>query len=235
VTPDSVDVWIRGTPAAWPDRVAPDSAIAALVERYVREIGPEVNRVVAQLTEPLHRGTGEYELGRLIADAQRAATGADVAIMNNGGIRTNVESGPVTWGELFQVQPFGNLLVELQLTGTQLRSAIEHLVRGAAPGAQLSGIVVEYDPAAPPGSRVRSMRLTSGDAIRDDRSYAVTVNDFMAEGGDGFAVFTQASARDDTGIVDLDALLDYVAKLPQPIAAPTDQRLRALRGAGLDR
>jgi 2',3'-cyclic-nucleotide 2'-phosphodiesterase/3'-nucleotidase/5'-nucleotidase len=231
ISADSVDVWIRGTPAAWPDRVTPDNAIASLVERYVREIGPEVDRVVTQLSEPLRRGVGDYPLGRLIADAQRAATDAHVAIMNNGGIRTNIEAGPVTWGELFQVQPFGNLLVKLQLTGAQLRSAIEHVVRGEVPGAQVSGVVVDYDPSAPPGSRVRTMRLSTGDAVRDDAVYIVTVNDFMAEGGDGFAMFLEPRGRDDTGIVDLDALIDHVSKLPQPFTAPVEPRLRAIRPA----
>jgi 5'-nucleotidase len=151
--------------------------------------------------------------------------------MNNGGIRTNIEAGTVTWGELFQVQPFGNLLVKLQLTGAQLRSAIEHVVRGEVPGAQVSGVVVDYDASAPPGSRVRTMRLSTGDAVRDDADYIVTVNDFMAEGGDGFAMFLEPRGRDDTGIVDLDALIDYVSKLPQPFTAPGEPRLRAIRPA----
>jgi 2',3'-cyclic-nucleotide 2'-phosphodiesterase/3'-nucleotidase/5'-nucleotidase len=232
VSDDSVDVWIRGTPAAWSGVVKPDSVIAALVERWVREIGPEVNRVITTLDEPLRRGVGEYALGRLIADAQRAATDADVAIMNNGGIRTNVEAGQVTWGELFQVQPFGNLLVKLQLTGAQLRTALEHVVRGAVPGSQVSGIVVDFDPQAPPGSRIRSMRLSDGAAVRDDSLYTVTVNDFMAEGGDGFEIFTQAAARDDTGIVDLDALIEYLGRLPRPLTAPAEPRLRATGGGG---
>lgn len=229
IGPDSVDVWIRGTPVAWPDRVTPDSTIASMVERYVGEIGPEVNRVVARLAEPLNRGAAEYALGRLIADAQRAATDAHVAIMNNGGIRTNIDAGPVTWGELFQVQPFANLLVKLQLTGSQLRAALEHVLRSGSPGAHVSGIVVEYDPAAAQGSRIRSMQLSNGEPIRDEARYTVTVNDFMAEGGDGFAMFAQARHREDTGIVDLDALVDYLSKLPQPITPPSDQRFRARR------
>lgn len=226
---DSVAAWIRGTPVALPDAVEPDSAVAELVERYFREVRPAVERVVTRLAEPLRRGPGEYALGRLIADAQRAATDADVAIMNNGGIRTDIAEGPVTWGELFEVQPFGNRLVKLQLTGTQLRTAIEHVVRGRVPAAHVSGLVVDYDPDAEPGQRVREMRLANGDIVNDTVVYAVTVNDFMAEGGDGFDVLTRASARDDTEIVDLDAFVAYLQGLPQPIEPPSDQRLRAAR------
>lgn len=226
VTPDSVAAWIRGTPVAWPDRVEPDTAIAALVERHVLAVGPAVDRVVARLAEPLRRGPGEHALGRLIADAQRAATGADVAIMNNGGIRTNVAGGDVTWRALFELQPFGNLLVKLRLTGSQLRTAIEHVLRRGAPGAQVSGLVAEYDPEAPAGERVRAMRLASGEPINDTATYTVTANNFMAEGGDGFAILMQASERDDTGIVDLDALTAYLESLPQPVAPPVDTRLR---------
>lgn len=231
VTPDSVDTWIRGTPAAWPDRVRPDSAIAALVAARVSAIGPEVDRVITRLEQALQRGPGEHALGRLIADAQRAATGADVAIMNNGGIRTNIESGDVTWGELFQVQPFGNLLVKLQLSGRQLRAAVEHVVGGAA-GAHFSGLIVEYDATAPPGSRVRTMRLPDGRAISDADILSVSVNDFMAEGGDGFTMLAEPRARDDTGIVDLDALIAWLERMPRPVRAPADQRVRALGGAG---
>ncbi|MGH7575517.1 MAG: bifunctional metallophosphatase/5'-nucleotidase [Longimicrobiales bacterium] len=229
VSEDSVAAWIRGTPVALHENIEPDSAVAALVERHFREIRPAVDRVIARLAEPLRASAGEYALGRLIADAQRAATHADVAIMNNGGIRTDVEAGTVTWGELFEVQPFGNRLVTLQLTGAQLRKAIEHVVRGRAPGAHVSGIVVDYDAGAPPGERVREVQLAGGGVVEDTAVYRVTANNFMAEGGDGFEVFTGASARDDTGIVDIDALVDYLQSLPQPIAPPPDQRLRPVR------
>lgn len=229
VSDDSVAAWLRGTPVALADGVEPDSTVAELVERYFREVRPAVERVVARLGEPLGRSPGEYALGRLVADAQRAATDADVAIMNDGGIRTDIAAGPVTWGELFEVQPFANRLVKLQLTGAQLRTAIEHVVRGRVPGAHVSGLVVDYDPDAEPGQRVHEMRLANGDVVNDTVVYAVTANDFMAEGGDGFDVLTRARDRDDTEIVDLDALVAYLQGLPQPIEPPSDQRLRPVR------
>lgn len=73
------------------------------------------------------------------------------------------------------------------------------------------------------------MRLANGDVVNDTVVYAVTANDFMAEGGDGFDVLTRARDRDDTEIVDLDALVAYLQGLPQPIEPPSDQRLRPVR------
>ena len=96
-------VRVRDQPTTVADKVRPDSAMAALVARYEQEIGPQVHRVIATLAAPLRRGGGEYALGHLVADAQRAAAGAQVAIMNNGGIRTDLEAGPLTFSELYQL------------------------------------------------------------------------------------------------------------------------------------
>jgi 5'-nucleotidase len=209
------------------DRVKPDSASARLVARYEREIGPQVTRVVATLSTPLRKRGGEYALGHLIADAQRAATGAQVAIMNNGGIRTDLEAGPVSWSALFQLQPFANRLVRLSLSGAQLRAVIEYIVRGRQPEMHVSGITVWYDSTGRPGARVQRMRLASGEEVRDAGTYLVSVNDFLAEGGDGLTMLQHAAEKTDTGIVDLDALIQHLQQLPQPVRAPGEDRLRA--------
>ena len=228
VRPDSVSVWIRGTPATFVDLVSPDTVAAALVARYAAQIAPQVNRPIARTAEPIPRGAGEHPMGRLIADAQRRATGAQIAIMNNGGVRAALDSGTVTWGDAYEVHPFGNLLVKLQLTGAQLREALEVGLAGRAPGLQVSGIVAEYDPAGAPGSRLRSVQLEDGTAVRDDVVYTVAVNDFLASGqGDGYTVFGQALRREATGIPDLDALIDYLQSFAEPVRAPQDQRLRS--------
>jgi 5'-nucleotidase len=167
---------------------------------------------------------GEYALGRLIADAQRAATGADLAIMNNGGIRTDLEAGPVTWGMLYQLQPFQNRLVRLRLPGDAVIAALEHALAGPRPMAHVSGMRVRYDPGAPPGERVRDIVLDDGRPLRRDARYTVVVNDFLAEGGDGYAMFPEAGPGEETGIVDLDALVDYVRALPQPVRGDPEPR-----------
>ncbi|MEJ2678553.1 MAG: 5'-nucleotidase C-terminal domain-containing protein [Gemmatimonadota bacterium] len=221
---DSVHAWIRGVPIAYDDRVVPDSAIAAMVQAYADSIAPLVDRVVATLAQDLDRGRGGYALGRLIADAQRSATDAQVAITNNGGIRTGLRAGPVTWGELQTVQPFGNGLVRLQLTGAQLRAAVEHGLASGTPDIQVSGMEAWYDAARPAGRRVLTLQLEDGRPVRDDGLYSVTVNSFLAEGGSGFDMFKDAVVRQDMGLDDLSALVQYLEHLPQPIRAPARSR-----------
>jgi 5'-nucleotidase len=229
VSADSVDVWIRGTPVAWADQVHTDASLALMVQRVQAEVGPALNRHIVTTAERIERGAGENPLGRLIADAQRWKTNAQVAIMNAGGVRAPLPAGNITWGQLYEVHPFGNMLVVLELSGAHLREALEHALRGQNTDAYVSGAVVEYDPARPPGSRVTSVRLHDGTPIRDDVIYRVTVNDFLANGiGDGFAAFAASVSQTATGVTDLDALIEYVRTLPQPIRAPTDTRMRAI-------
>jgi 2',3'-cyclic-nucleotide 2'-phosphodiesterase/3'-nucleotidase/5'-nucleotidase len=229
VSEDSVDVWIRGTPVPWTDRVPPDSTVAALVARAEADVGPKLTRVIAQTDEEIPRGAGENPLGRLIADAQRATTGTQIAIMNAGGVRAPVPAGAVTWGDLFRVQPFGNKLMVLKLTGSLLHDAIEHALSGANPAAHLSGLNVQYDPRRPAGKRVLTMRLSTGEPIQPGAVYTVTVSDFLASGiGDGFSAFGRALESTPTGIVDLDALIQYIQNQPQPLRAPRDERIRAV-------
>jgi 2',3'-cyclic-nucleotide 2'-phosphodiesterase (5'-nucleotidase family) len=229
ISADSVDAWIRGTPVPWTQSVEPDSAIAALIARTETEVGPRLGQVMLEAAEEIERGAGENPMGRLIADAQRAATGSQIAIMNAGGVRAPMPAGPVTWGDLYRIHPFGNQLTVLELTGALLRDAIEHALSGTLPRAHLSGLDVIYDPDRPPGERVVSMRLADGAAIEPDAIYSVTVTDFLATGtGDGFTAFGRALSSTPTGIVDLDALIRYVQGLPKPLRAPRDARMRTL-------
>ena len=222
-------VWVRGQPTTFVDQVTPDSVMAALVARYERQIGPTVNRVIAELPTALRKQGGEYALGHLIADAQRAAGDAQVAIMNNGGIRTDLEAGDLTWGELYQLQPFANRLVRVRLTGEQLKQVIEHIVQGRTPGMHVSGILVDYDSLGTAGSKVQRMALADGTAIEPQKTYTVIVNDFLAGGGDGLTILQQAP-QTDLGIVDLDALIDYVQR--KPLVIPNEDRLRVVRRQG---
>jgi 2',3'-cyclic-nucleotide 2'-phosphodiesterase / 3'-nucleotidase / 5'-nucleotidase len=228
VTADSADVWIRGTPTPWADRVPGDSTIADIVTRAEAEVGPQLNAVIATAAENIVRGAGENPMGLLIADAQRAATGAQVALMNAGGVRAALPGGVVTWGDLFRVQPFGNMLIVMRLSGVTLRQALEHGVRGANPLVHMSGATADYDPAQPVGSRIRSIRLASGEMVDDDGIYTVSASDFMVTGGDGFTMFADAIDQTHTGVVDLDALIAHIQSLPQPFRAPTNARLHAV-------
>lgn len=212
------------------DGVESDADIAVLVERYRETAAAQMERVVATLEVPLGKPSrqGEFALGRVIADAQRDATGTEIAVMNNGGIRRSLPAGPVTYNDLFEVQPFGNTLVVLELPGSLLIETLEHALDDEGPDAQLSGLTVVYDPAAPKGRRVREARVQSGDLVRPDGSYSVTANDFMATGGSGYRALMGATSATMTGIVDLEALVRYLESRPQPVQPPLIDRWRPI-------
>lgn len=226
VSADSVAARTVDQPTTYVDAVEPDTVVAALVRRYVEAVGPRINEVVTFLSTPLTREGDEYSLGNIIADAQRAATGTQVAIMNNGGIRTELLGGPVRYGDLFRVQPFANTLVTIELTGEQLIRAIDHGVDDS--GIHVSGVTATVDRAAPAGRRVSNARLDNGAAITPAGRYTVTVNHFMAEGGSGFTMLPQGRNLRRTGIVDLDALVTYLRARPQPLVPPAPDRLRPI-------
>jgi len=144
--------------------------------------------------------------------------------MNDGGIRTGLEAGEVTLHELFEVQPFQNELVLLTLRGETLLAALEHAVDPDGPDAQISGLRAVYVSSAPAGSRIVSVRFDDGTGVEIGKTYSLVVNDFMAGGGSGFEMFREAEATRFTGIVDLDALVDHLRSLPQPVRPPADPR-----------
>ena len=210
------------------DEVDPDTAVARIVAEWEARVLPISRREVATLAAPMERGRGETSLGNLLADAVRSATGAQATLINNGSIRRDLPAGPATYGVLYELQPFQNELVRLEVTGAQLRAALENALAEGAPGAHLSGMAVTYDPAAPQGSRVRDIVLEGGRTVRDDDRVTLGLSEFVATGGDRYTSFTQGRLTR-TGLVDLDALVAYLQSLPQPVQPPTDSRWRAVR------
>jgi 5'-nucleotidase len=174
--------------------------------------------------------TGETALGNVISDAQLEATrtqGAQVSFMNPGGIRAGLDAGEVTYGEVFTVHPFGNTLVTLTLTGSQLHELLEQQwlgprVRVLAPSR---GFRYAWSGAAPAGAKVdpASLRL-DGAPVLPERPYRVTVNSFLAAGGDGFSVLPQGTERVG-GPPDVDALEAYL-RANSPLAPPPLDRIR---------
>jgi 2',3'-cyclic-nucleotide 2'-phosphodiesterase (5'-nucleotidase family) len=207
------------------DTIKPDASIDSIVQRAVARVAPLVNRHVATIPVTLTRQGSQYPLGNLIADAQRWAAKGDVAIMNNGGIRTELRSGEATYGSLFEIQPFGNTLYSLTMTGDQLRGLLEAMLAKSSVDDHVSGLTIRYDSSKPKGSRVVSVTMSDGTPLSGTRSYNVIVNDFLATGGEGYNAGGRATASRPTNIVDLDALIDYLRSLPTPIVAPTETRI----------
>jgi 2',3'-cyclic-nucleotide 2'-phosphodiesterase (5'-nucleotidase family) len=195
------------------DSITPDPAIESLLRGATQSVASLVARPIATLAEDMPRRGDQYALGNLIADAQRAATHSDVAVMNNGGIRADLRAGPVSYGGLFEVEPFGNLLVRVTVRGKDLRAYIESFVARGAPRVHVSGVLAHYDLSRPPGSRIVSVSV-DGAPLDDAREYTVAYSDFMATGGDGLGLASAAIKQETTGIVDLDALIAYARSLP---------------------
>ncbi|MES1204997.1 MAG: bifunctional metallophosphatase/5'-nucleotidase [Pseudomonadota bacterium] len=207
--------------------LTPDPTVAAMVSQAQTRVAPLVSEVVGFAPAAISQtenAAGESPMGNLIADAQRAAMETDVAFMNPGGIRAGLNAGDITWGELFVVQPFGNNLVRMNLTGAQIRQVLEQQWLGQPfPRImKVSGLTYTWDPARPIGSRVVEVRQ-SGVPISPSATYSVTCNNFMSTGGDNFTTFVAGTDKVG-GPIDLDALVDYV-EAHTPVAAVTDGRI----------
>ena len=186
----------------------------------------------------------EGPMANVIADAQLAATsaagngGAQIALMNPGGVRASLtyaqisggeQPGQVTYGEAFAVQPFGNLLVTMDLTGAQLHDLLEQQAVKGRPGGRdvlilgvSQGFTFTYDPAAAFGDRVdpASIKL-NGTVVAPGGTYRIVTNNFLADGGDAFTVFREGTNRVGGGD-DLEALTDYLGA-NSPVAPPADR------------
>jgi 5'-nucleotidase len=218
-----VTTWADTGPGATPDR-----EVAALVHAAVARVKPLVERVVgvsaAACSKTADPATGSA-LGRLVADAQRAALNTDVALMNPGGIRAGLPRGNVSWGDLFALQPFGNQLVKVRLSGAELLQILEQQWgRSGEPRLlHVSGMTYQWQHARQPHVLAASVRI--GDQpLHPDTSYSLAVNSYLAAGGDGFSHL--AALRDQTvGADELEALVRYIEGLPQPFSAPQDVRV----------
>ncbi|MBB5752522.1 bifunctional metallophosphatase/5'-nucleotidase [Prosthecomicrobium pneumaticum] len=184
--------------------VEPDPAIKAKVDGYLGKLDKELKVAIGTTQTALdsRRATvraTEAAIGNLIADAMRETVGADVGLMNGGGIRADREYAPgttLTRADVFAELPFGNKTVKIAVTGEKLKAAIENglsLVEAKAGRfPQVSGMVVTADLSKLPGSRVESITV-DGAPLDPAKTYTLATNDFVADGGDGYTVLADAA------------------------------------------
>jgi 2',3'-cyclic-nucleotide 2'-phosphodiesterase/3'-nucleotidase/5'-nucleotidase len=146
--------------------------------------------------------------------------------MNRGGVRGALDSGTVTYGELFEIAPFGNMLVRLTVTGAGLRAWLEKAVGQRQMLARLSGVIVTYDSTRAAGHRIVSVTQTDGRPIVDTQSYRFVYSDFLHANGDGLQATEGVQRVEELGIVDIDALIEYVRR-GSPVWPPRDERVIA--------
>lgn len=226
--------------AAFPSYPA-DAAVAAHVARYAAAAGPLAKRVVGRAAGPILRDeeseVRESPLGLLIADAQLAATrkdGAQVALMNPGGVRMSITpaaDGSVTFGDIYAAQPFGNNLQVKAYTGAQLRAILEEQFTNVD-GAKLlfaAGLTYSFDRSKPAGRRIVAPSV-EGRPLDDAATYRVALNSFLAGGGDGFPTLAAGKVVAG-GMLDLDALEAWFAR-GQVVEPPALGRVKDVTPAG---
>jgi 2',3'-cyclic-nucleotide 2'-phosphodiesterase (5'-nucleotidase family) len=212
--------------------VEPDPAVLARTEAFEAELSRELDVVIGRTATELDSRratvrTGEAAIGNLIADAMRDAVGAQLGLMNSGGIRADRTYPPgaeITRKDILAEMPFGNRVVKLEVTGEMLRQALENgfsrIDDASGRFPQISGMVVEADRKAPLGSRVKSVTV-AGAPLDAAAKYTLAVNDFNARGGDDYGMLTDAprvlSERD--GPLLASVVMAHIRKLGE--VAPT--------------
>lgn len=178
------------------EKLAEHPDMAALVSRWVGELSREMDVVIGRTAVDLDARNSvvraqEAPLGNLVADAIREAVGARIAITNGGGIRTNavLPAGPIRRRDVVAWLPFGNVVVKVEVTGAQIRAALENGVsqveKLAGRFPQVSGLSFAFDPSKPPGQRIVWVKV-DGEPLDESARYILATNDYMLKGGDGY-------------------------------------------------
>jgi|WetSurMetagenome_2_1015567.scaffolds.fasta_scaffold01986_6 5'-nucleotidase / UDP-sugar diphosphatase len=166
-----------------------DARVAGIVDRYNDQIKAEFARVIGETSVDLLRNSyEESNVGDLVCDALKEASGADIAFQNSGAIRVDLPKGKITLEQVYTLLPFDNTVVVMDLTGDQIKQILEQNAGFEHRILQVSGLSVHYDLTKPPGSRAVSIQV-GGNPLALSKSYRIAVNDFLAAGGDRFPVF----------------------------------------------
>ena len=182
-----------------------DEATAAVVAGWEARLDRELDVVVGTTAEPLDAvaesvRSGESNLGNLMADAMRRETGAEIAILNSGSIRSNrvYPAGDLTRRDLVAMHPFGGVICEVEVAGEVVLAALNNGVGrlGESVGRfpQVSGLRFQVDPERPAGDRVVDVAV-GGAPLDPQRNYTVAIGDYMLSGGDGYSMFAAADVR----------------------------------------
>lgn len=218
--------------------ITPDPKVEKFVATWKERVAPVANRKIGEITADITRTaapSGETPLGNLIADLQLESMkehGAQIALMNPGGVRTDLTfaasgdegDGVVTYGEAFAVQPFSNVMGVVTLTGAQIDALLEQQWTDAGekilqPSANLRFTI---DRSAAVGDRVSDITI-DGEPLDPEQSYRVAANNFLLGGGDGFTVFKEGTDLVN-GPIDLDALVSYF-EANSPVSPPATDRI----------
>ncbi|MGP3778559.1 5'-nucleotidase C-terminal domain-containing protein [Halanaerobium saccharolyticum] len=214
-------------------KIKEDPEIAEMVRKYQKELEPIMSEVLIETEEQL---VSSYDtiskVGALTTDAMAQEVDADIAFQNPGGLRIDLPQGEVNVGHIYELLPFGNTIVTGEMTGEQIVSILEQSFTFDKGMLQHSGLRVEYDADQPKYERVVSVSLPDGTPLKMDQTYTVATNNFLAEGGDGFATFTEVDFTEQY-IKVRDALIEHLRELKEIKVDPAQRVTEVDQSAAL--
>lgn len=200
----------------------PDANVTAILEKYENQIAPIMNEVLGYNATDLtgdYSNDGDHGLGNLIADGMNATMDSDFAMMNGGGIRDHLLAGEVTWGDLYNIQPFGNTLMTFEITGADLYPILNaQLSAEYGPDYSVAGLHYTWNPET---GNVADITFPDGSTIEKDAVYTLTVNNYMGTStGDKHRPISELGKNPIMGPDDLDATVEFVESLNSSVSSP---------------
>lgn len=239
IDPSTGDIVEKSADILWVDNalIEPDPEVSAILADYEEQVAPLLNEVVGVAAHAMEGGygvkgeIGDNALGNLIADSMASAMDSDFAMMNGGGIRENLNAGDITYGELFNILPFNNVLVKLEITGAELTEIVNgQLTSFYGPDFSISGFRYTWDGAT---AKVADITLPDGSAVDPDATYTLTVNNFMSSStGDKYKAIGELGENPVMGPEDLEGLVAFVKSFDAPIAYEAEGRISEVEGSG---
>lgn len=196
----------KGDPILLDKSITPDAGVLARIKELAGPIDELMGKEVSETTAPIDGSrencrARECEMGNLVSDAildRVKGQGVQIVFQNGGGLRASIDQGVVTMGEVVGVLPFQNTLATFQLTGRDVKAALENgasqIEEGAGRFTQVAGLKYSFDASAPAGSRIKSVEVMENGGwkpLDDNSTYLAATNNYMRNGGDGYKVFAE--------------------------------------------
>ena len=208
----------------WHDVIElPSTEWLARVDTWNENVEPIAQTVIGRAANDLNRTGPESTIGNMMADAIRDAVGADIGMQNSGGMRANLARGEITKGEVYAIMPFDNTIVTVELTGAEVKRALDEAMRRGRV-TQVSGMRYTFDPDEPVGQRIQAVFEANGAPLDPDKVYTIACNNFMATGGDDYETLANGANKVDTQRLLRGAIEDWIRKHSDANGAITVER-----------
>ncbi|MBM7571656.1 5'-nucleotidase C-terminal domain-containing protein [Aquibacillus albus] len=209
------------------EEIEADENVSAILDTYEAKVAELKSEVVGEAAIDLEGGygirgeVGDNALGNLIADGMKEAMNADFAFMNGGGIRDDISAGDITFGDLFDVQPFGNTLIKAEFTGTQIEEILNlQISEQYGPDYSVSGLKYTWQGET---QEVVNILLPDGSKMKKNETYTLVVNNYMYYDND--QMINEYGQNQEQGPNDLDATVDFVKSFDEPIKYEAEGRI----------